>query len=206
MRILVACEESQQVCKAFRDKGHEAYSCDIQDQSGAYPDWHIKGDALKEAYSGKYDMMIAFPPCTYLSNAGARHLYPKGILNQERYEKGLKAKEFFLALYNAPIKHICIENPTPSRVYQLPELTQVIQPYFFGEPYSKRTLLWVRRLPALKPTKMLYKFEPYINTKTQRKTKAKSNKKLRSKTFEGVALAMADQWSNPVCYEQLSLF
>ena len=144
MKILVACEESQRVTIAFRKRGHEAFSCDIQDQSGGFPDWHIKGDAIQEAYSGKYDMIIAFPPCTYLSNAGARHLYPKGILNQERYQKGLKGKEFFLALLNAPAKHIAIENPTPSKVYNLPTPTQAIQPYEHGEPYSKRTLLWLK--------------------------------------------------------------
>ena len=95
MRVLVACEESQRVCVAFRNMGHEAYSCDIQDQSGGYPDWHIKGDALKEAYSGKYDMMIAFPPCTYLSRAGARFLYPQGQLNHKRYNKALEANGVF---------------------------------------------------------------------------------------------------------------
>lgn len=206
MKVLVACEESQRVCIAFRSLGHEAYSCDIQEPSGGHPEWHIQGDAIQLAYSGNWDMLIAFPPCTYLSNAGARHLFPKGKLNQQRYEKGLKAKEFFLAMYNSPIKHICIENPTPSTIYQLPQPTQVIQPYYFGEPYSKRTLLWLKNLQALKPTKMLDTFEPYINTKKQRKTKAKGNKKLRSKTFQGVASAMAEQWNHPQYTEQLRLF
>lgn len=106
MKILVACEESQEVCKAFRAKGHEAYSCDIQECSGGHPEWHIKGDAL-ELLKIRWDMIIAFPPCTYLSNAGACRLYPKkGELNQERYEKGLKAKDFFLKFLNADCKKL----------------------------------------------------------------------------------------------------
>ena len=96
MKILIACEESQAVCKAFRVKGHEAYSCDILPCSGGHPEWHIQGDVLEQLDKG-WDMMIAFPPCTFLSNAGACRLYPKkGELNQERYQKGLKAKEFFM--------------------------------------------------------------------------------------------------------------
>ena len=208
MKILVACEESQRVCLSFRLKGHEAYSCDIQECSGGHPEYHIIGDALKEAYSGKYDMLISFPPCTYLSNAGARFLYPKGQLNQERYQKGLKAKQFFLALYNAPVKHICIENPTPSRVYHLPEPTQVIQPYYFGHPYSKRTQIWLKNLPALKPTEIVYDYTPYVKSSKHRGSYQPPvyGAKSWSKTFHGIAEAMADQWSNPVYMEQLSLF
>ena len=102
MKVLVACEESQRVCLSFRLKGHEAYSCDIQECSGGHPEYHIIGNALDEAYSGKYDMLIAFPPCTYLSNAGARHLYANGQLNQERYEK---AEVVFTSLKNV-ITHV----------------------------------------------------------------------------------------------------
>jgi hypothetical protein len=208
MKILVACEESQRVCIAFRNAGHEAWSCDIQDESGGYPQWHIKGDALKEAYSGKYDMMVGFPPCTYLSNAGARHLYPGGVLNESRYKKGLEAKKFFLALWNAPIKHIALENPTPSKIYSLPEYTQVIHPYFFGHPYSKRTLLWLKRLSPLRHTRVLSDYQPYIVTKSVNTQKEYFgvDQKQRSKTFEGIAQAMADQWSVPKYVEQLSLF
>lgn len=109
MKVLIACEESQEVCKAFRAKGHEAYSCDIQEPSGGHPEWHILGDALKAIEGGqvvtmdgvthdvgKWDLLIAHPPCTYLSNAGARFLYPKGVLNEQRLRKGLMAKDFFL--------------------------------------------------------------------------------------------------------------
>ena len=168
MKVLIACEESQAVCIAFRKASHEAYSCDIQDESGGYPEWHIKGDAIKEAYSGKYDMMIAFPPCTYLSNAGARHLYPKGKLNEDRYKKGLEGKAFFMALWNAPIKHICLENPTPSKIYGLPEPSQIVQPYMFGHPYTKRTLLWLKNLPPLKATKIIKQYTPFVQSSKHR--------------------------------------
>ena len=97
MRVLVACEESQEVCKAFRALGHEAYSCDIEPCSGGHPEWHLQCDAL-ELLKMRWDMVLAFPPCTYLSNAGAKHLFRGGVLNQERYQKGLEAKEFFLAI------------------------------------------------------------------------------------------------------------
>ncbi len=117
MKVLVACEESQEVCKAFRLRGFEAYSCDLQDQSGGYPEWHIQGDALEEAYSGKYNLMIAHPPCTYLSKAGARWMYPTaGNISDDRYQKAMWAKDFFMKLKEAPITHIALENPTPLKV------------------------------------------------------------------------------------------
>lgn len=142
MKVLVACEESQEVCKAFRAKGHEAYSCDIQEPSGGHLEWHILGDALAvltggtittmdgtRHYIGKWDLLIAHPPCTYLSNAGACRLYPrKGQLNLERYAKGLEAKEFFMEFYNADCDRIAIENPLPSKIFELPPPSQVIQP------------------------------------------------------------------------------
>lgn len=142
MKILIACEESQAICKEFRELWHEAYSCDILECSWGHPEWHIQWDALKEAYSWKYDMMIAHPPCTYLSNAWARFLYPKKVLNQERFKKWLEAKEFFLALYNAPIKYIAVENPIPSKIYWLPEYSQTIQPFEHWHWFSKKTCLW----------------------------------------------------------------
>lgn len=151
MKVLVACEESQRVCIAFREKGHEAYSCDIIDCSGGHPEWHIKQDVLSilnphqisnsfygivfrtedgEAHriEGKWDLIIAHPPCTYLSNAGARFLYPKGELNKDRLRKGLAAKEFFMAFYNANCNKICIENPIPSKIYELPQYSQTVHP------------------------------------------------------------------------------
>lgn len=201
MVVLVACEESQTITKEYRKLGYEAYSCDIQDCSGGHPEWHIKGDAIEEAYSGKYDLMIAHPPCIYLCNAAARWLFPKGVLNQERYEKGLKAKEFFMKLYNAPIERICVENPTPSKIFELPEYTQKVQPYQFGEPYSKGTLLWLKNLPKLKHTEVLTEYD-YWCSNGYRRAKGEpvwgvtSNSKQRSKTFQGIAKAIANQWGN----------
>ena len=202
MKILVACEESQTVTKELRKLGHEAFSCDIQDCSGGHPEWHIKGDAIKEAYSGKYDMMIAHPPCHKLSNAGARFLYPTaGNMDVNRFKQGLKAKEFFMKLMNAPIDKICIENPLPSKAYELPKHTQVIQPYEYGNPYSKRTLLWLKNLPNLEPTEILKDYKPLMPSNTggakrgQKATPVSISKKDSSKTFEGIAKAMANQWT-----------
>jgi len=159
MKVLVACEESQEVCKAFRALGHEAYSCDILPCSGGHPEWHIQGDAIIEAYSGKYDMMIAHPPCTYLSNAGACHLYPKGVLNEERLTKGIDAVYFFRRLLDAPIPRICVENPVQSKVFGIEKYTQIIQPYQFGHPMAKKTCLWLKGLPPLIPTNVLSTWE-----------------------------------------------
>lgn len=207
MKILVACEESQTVCKSLRDKGHDAFSCDIQECSGGHPEWHIQDDAIKVAYdlSYKWDMMIAHPPCTYLSHAGARWLYPKGILNESRYKQGLEAKEFFLKLLNAPIERIAVENPLPSKIYELPEHSQVIQPYEYGDEAQKKTLLWLKGLPKLQPTNIVGKGE--MITYKSGKTKAKwfmdaatgktkeERARLRSITFDGIADAMATQWT-----------
>lgn len=141
MRVLVACEESQRVCIAFRERGHEAYSCDILPPSGGHPEWHIQGDVLP-LLKEKWDLIIAHPPCTYLSNAGAARLYKvidgKSYIERERFEKGLDAKEFFMEFYNADCDKIAIENPIPSAVYRLPKYTQTIQPYEFGHPYTKK--------------------------------------------------------------------
>lgn len=219
MKVLVACEESQRVCSAFRALGHEAYSCDIIDCSGGRYEWHIKQDVLpllngnckfttadgtEHTVSGKWDLIIAHPPCTYLSNAGACRLYPKkGQLDQERYKKGLQAKAVFMKLYNADCEHICVENPIPSKVFEMPPYTQTIQPYEYGHPYSKKTCLWIKGLPKLQPTKILSEYKPYVSCGT---SKNKGNKdkagfsraggaaKIRSKTFEGIAAAMAQQW------------
>lgn len=199
--ILIACEESQTVCTAFRKRGLEAYSCDLVDCSGDMPEYHIKGDALEEAYSGKYSMMIAHPPCTYLSAAGARWMYPTaGQVDETRLKKAMKAKEFFTLLLNAPIPHIAVENPTPLKIVGLPVATQVIQPYQFGDPYSKRTLLWLKNLPKLVPTNVLSEYVPYLPSNTGGKKRGQKTSDLgvsgraRSKTFEGIADAMAEQW------------
>lgn len=203
MRVLVACEESQTVCKAFRELGHEAYSCDIQECSGGHPEWHIKGDVLP-LLNNKWDLIIAHPPCTYLSNAGARWLYAGGKLNEDRYKKGLDGKEFFLKFLNANCDHVAIENPIPSSVYDLPQYTQVIQPYEYGEPWSKKTCLWLKGLPILCPTEIVSDYKPFCSSGSYSKShdpkyKGASRKggsaKSRSKTFPGIAKAMAEQWS-----------
>lgn len=211
MKVLVACEESQRVCAAFREKGHEAYSCDIIDCSGGHPEWHIKQDVLSllnghcvfrtedgEAHKieGKWDLIIAHPPCTYLSNAGARFLYPKGELNKDRLRKGLTAKEFFMAFYNANCNKICIENPIPSKIYELPQYSQTVQPYEYGHPFSKKTCLWLKGLETLKPTNIIPK-EKRQSTRIAGNWFNKGGKERqrnRAKTFKGIAKAMAEQW------------
>lgn len=195
MKVLVACEESQRVCIEFRRLGHEAYSCDIESCSGGHPEWHLQQD-VTELLKIKWDLIIAHPPCTYLSNAGARHLWKGHKLNQERYEKGLSAKEFFMKLWNVDCPRIAIENPIPSRVYGLPKYTQIIQPYEYGHPYSKKTCLWLKGLPKLKPTDV-------VPESKRQSTKVAGNwfnkggkdrQKNRAKTFQGIAKAMAEQW------------
>ena len=201
MRVLVACEESQRVCIEFRKRGHEAYSCDIEPCSGGHPQWHLQVDAL-ELLKMDWDMILAFPPCTYLTNAGARHLWKNHELNKERYQKGLEAKEFFLKFWNADCEKIVIENPTPSRIFELPEKTQVIQPYQFGHPYTKRTQLWIKGLPLLKPTDIVKPERTWCPSGSysgqhddkHRGVFTKNRAKNRSKTFTGIAKAMADQW------------
>ncbi len=235
LKVLVACEESQRVCTAFREKGHEAYSADIQEPSGGHPEWHILGDCLKILHGGefqtmdgvmhdieKWDLLIAHPPCTYLSNAGACRLYKvingKTYIERERFEKGLDAKDFFFEFYNADCQHIAIENPIPSAVFRMPPYTQSIQPYEHGEPYSKKTCLWLKGLPKLSPSKLLSAYKPYVSCGTSinkgNKDKAGVSRaggaaKVRSKTFKGIAQAMAEQWSDYLsgnCERQLSFF
>lgn len=217
MNILVACEESQRVCIAFRERGHNAFSCDIVACSGGHPDWHIMQDVIPilngncgfntsdgdyHSISGRWDMIIAFPPCTYLSNAGARHLWKNHKLNVDRYKLGIEAKEFFMKIYNADCERIAIENPTPSRIYELPEKSQVIQPYMFGHPFTKRTQLWIKGLPLLKETNVVGPDRTWCPSGSysgkhgdkHRGMFTKDRAKNRSKTFPGVANAMAEQW------------
>lgn len=207
MNVLIACEESQVVCTAFRERGHNAFSCDIMLPSGNHPEWHILGDVLPVLGGGlietldgkqhnipKWDLIIAHPPCTYLSNAGARFLYPQGVLNMERYEKGVEAKEFFMKFLNCNCEKVCVENPLPSKIFGLPDYSQIIQPYEFGHPYKKKTLLWLKNLPPLKPTCIV---ECPQSTKVAGNwfnTGGKDRQKNRAKTFSGIAKAMAEQW------------
>lgn len=211
MKILVACEESQTVCIELRKLGHEAYSADIQEPSGGHPEWHILGDVLPivngrcsirtmdgavHEISGAWDMLIAFPPCTYLSNAGNACLYPNGVLNEERYKKGLEAKAFFLSFFNADCPRIAVENPISNRIYEMPPFSQEVHPWMFGHEYEKTTRLWLRGLPILMATEIV----PWVSTwcpcrTTGNKGAAGSNAKNRSKTFPGLARAMAEQWA-----------
>lgn len=202
MRVLVACEESQAVTKELRRLGHEAYSCDIIPCSGGHPEWHLQQDVLP-LLNEHWDMIIAFPPCTYLSNAGACRLYPKkGQLDIERYQKGLEAKEFFMKILNADCPRIAVENPVSSKVFEMPPHTQEIQPYMFGHPYTKKTRLWLRGLPLLMATDVVEPISPYCPAGTGRKDRSKygaakrgEDAKNRAKTFPGIAKAMAEQWA-----------
>lgn len=216
MRVLIACEESQRVCVAFREKGHEAYSCDIIEPSGGHPEWHILGDALKAIRGGviqtmdgkchnvgKWDMIIGHPPCTYLTNAGAVRMRINGEINTERYEKAMEAKKFFLSLLNADCEKIAIENPVPMKIVGLPQYDQIIQPFQFGHPYTKRTCLWLKGLPKLIPTEIITQgITPWVNGGCKdahgnyRRFQGRKERdpKNRSKTFHGIAKAMAEQW------------
>lgn len=201
MRILIACEESQAVCTEMRRLGHEAYSCDIQECSGGHPEWHLQVDAL-ELLKLRWDMIIAHPPCTYMTNAGAVRMRVGGQIVEERYAKAMEAKAFFMAFYNADCPRIAIENPKPMKLIGLPDYDQAIQPYWFGHPYSKRTCLWLKGLPPLMPTEVLAEHEPYVDggVHGMKGERRKYNglirdQKKRSKTFPGIARAMAEQWA-----------
>jgi hypothetical protein len=204
MKVLIACEYSGTVREEFKKLGHEAWSCDILDTE--IPGNHFKGDVL-EHLNKDWDLIIAHPPCTYLSNAGACRLYPeKGKLDIERYEKGLVAKDFFMKFYNHSCTKIAIENPVQSKIFELPKHDQEIQPYEFGHPYTKKTRLWLKGLPKLKPTNIIDKSEvkTFIESGTSRYKNTNKNKnryvargsKDRSKFWSGIAQAMAQQWSD----------
>lgn len=214
-RVLVACEESQAVTIRLRKLGIEAFSCDIQEESGGYPEWHYQKDIFEVMGLG-WDMMIAFPPCTHLTVSGARHFEQKRL--DGRQQQGI---DFFMAMINAPIKHIAVENPIGIMSNEFRKPDQIIQPYYFGDPFQKTTCLWLKNLPLL-----VYQLEPdlfsqevtatkdkgefitwidkntgkekkqarwYYDALQNAKTKEERSK-LRSKTFPGIADAMANQW------------
>ena len=199
MKILIACEFSGIVRDAFANKGNYVISCDLL--STEKPGPHYKGDVLEILNDG-WDMIIGHPPCTYLCVPGAHYLHK----NPDRWNKMLKSREFFMNLFDSKINRICIENPLPHRYAKLPKYSQIIQPWQFGHELSKRTCLWLKNLPILKPTKIMKNHgERYLRTNKQindgrgkwsnSKWYATSNAKERSKTFQGIANAMADQWS-----------
>lgn len=196
MKILVACEESQAVCIELRALWHEAYSCDILPCSGWHPERHIQGDVL-EQLDKWWDMMIAFPPCTHLASSGARHFAKK--IADGRQQQGI---DFFMAIANAPIPKIAIENPVGvmSSKYRKPD--QIIQPRQFGDEAQKSTCLWLKWLPLLTPTNIVGKWEFYTAPSGKRLPKRYNDtsvkwdrQKSRSKTFPWIAKAMAQQWT-----------
>lgn len=219
MKVLVACEESQTVCKAFRAKGHEAYSCDIQRCSGGHPEWHICNDVL-DIINGNtefftcdgtlhiinaWDMIIAHPPCTYLTNTGNRwfNVQRYGDKAIQRVKSREEAAQFFMAFVNAPCEHIAIENPVGYMSTHYRKADQIIQPYMFGHEAEKRTCLWLKNLPALKATNVVKPPERvrFASGKSMPQWYAdawhmssEERSKFRSKTFQGIAKAMADQW------------
>ena len=245
MKVLVACEESQVVCKAFREKGHEAYSCDILECSGGHPEWHIQGDVLKilnpsrypflitgtptgipqedcivkerkeitfrtmdgetHIIEGKWDLIIAHPPCTYLCMSGQKHCNIEiyGEKAKARIKERDKAIEFFMQFVNADCDKIAVENPVGIMTRYYKKADQYIQPLQFGHPTSKKTGLWLKGLPKLVPTKIVEQ-EFHISSTGRKWDKwfwesslihpLSERSKFRSKTFEGIAKAMAEQW------------
>lgn len=199
--ILVACEESQTICKAFRENGFIAYSNDLQKCSGGHPEWHIYEDALKVVAGNnafklengeltqtieKWDLVIGHPPCTYLAKSSAV-AKSKGYQTEQQMRD---AETFFWKMYNANAKHVCIENPVPlKKAIRIP-YTQIIQPYDFGHNWSKMTCLWLRDLPPLLPT-----HAKYLHPKSWHYGGSSSSKR-RSKSFSGIANAMVQQWGN----------
>ena len=204
MKILVACEESQAVTKELRKLGHQAFSCDILSCSGGHPEWHIQGDVLEQLDKG-WDMLIAFPPCTHLAVSGARHFAKK--IADGRQQQGI---DFFMKMVNAPIPKKAIENPIGIMSTKYRKPNQIIQPWEYGDKAQKSTCLWLEGLPNLIPTNIVEKgeFVEFVSKKGVKKRqpkwyfdalkKAKTPQErstLRSKTFPGIAKAMATQWT-----------
>lgn len=231
MKILVACEESQAVTKELRRLGHEAYSCDIIECSGGHPEWHIMTDVLPlldgkcdfmsmdgtaHKIEGKWDMIIAFPPCTYLTVAGNRYFNVEryGEKAIERIKKSEEAAEFFMSFVNADCEKISVENPVGRMNSRYRKPDQIIHPYYFGHPVSKKTCLWLKGLPLLKPTNEVepeilhskgksggYSGPSWHATDENGKIIAWNDPrtaKIRSKTFPGIAKAMAEQWAGGI--------
>lgn len=219
MKVLIACEESQEVCKAFREKGHEAYSCDIEPCSGGHKEWHIQQDVIplldgniefkttdgkQHRVDGKWDLIIAHPPCTYLTITGNRWFNEEkyGAKARERKQNRRAAIEFFMKFVEADCDKIAIENPIGFISTAYRKADQIIQPYEYGEPAKKATCLWLKGLPNLKPTNIVKpEIVRYKNGKADNpwhyytiSLSPKERAKARSKTFTGIARAMAEQW------------
>lgn len=215
--VLIACEESQVECVAFRNRGYIAYSCDLQKCSGGHPEWHILGDVLpllpgecsfstedgrRHRLPGRWDLIVAHPPCTYLTRASAVRMYIKpGVIDLERFRQSQLAREFFMACLNADAKFVAVENPVPMKIVNLPKPSCYVQPFWYGHPYSKKTLFWLRGLPPLMPSRVIADYIPYVQGKKGDSERAKrfgvataSTSKQRSKSFPGIAQAMVEQW------------
>lgn len=217
----MACEESQAVCIEMRRLGHQAFSCDLMECSGGRPEWHIMGDCLpllnggcsfrtmdgvSHEQQGEWDMIIAFPPCTFLTSAGSMNLVRidangERWIKESRFLKMKAAVEFFNYCLNAKAPRICVENPAPMKICGLPRYDQIVEPYMFGHPYKKRTCLWLKGLPRLKESARVEPRYLWVNSgggKTDRsilKFDRPRNSRERSKTFPGIARAMAEQWA-----------
>ena len=210
MKILVACEESQAVTIELRRLGHEAYSCDIQECSGWHPEWHIKGDVLpllngdcefntmdgeRHAISGRWDMIIAFPPCTDLAVSGARHFAKKRADGRQQ-----ASIDFFMKFANAHCDRIAIENPVGIMSTHFRKPDQIINPWQFGHPETKKTCLWIKNLQPLEETENVYAYMMTLPEKARSRIHwmGSGHAKERSKTYPGIARAMAEQWAGPV--------
>ena len=210
MKILVACEESKAVTIEMRRLGHEAYSCDIQECSGWHPEWHIKGDVLpllngdcefntmdgeRHAISGRWDMIIAFPPCTDLAVSGARHFAKKRADGRQQ-----ASIDFFMKFANAHCDRIAIENPVGIMSTHFRKPDQIINPWQFGHPETKKTCLWIKNLQPLEETENVYAYMMTLPEKARSRIHwmGSGHAKERSKTYPGIARAMAEQWAGPV--------
>lgn len=208
LNVLIACEESQAECIAFRQLGHNAYSCDIQScRKSGYPQWHIKGDvtpflrgfthfttqdSVKHKVPG-WDLIIAHPPCTYLCKMSAVHMVKNGIVQMDRLAKMKEARNFFFECLNAHAPYVAVENPLPLKRAALPPCSMYIQPYWFGVKYSKKTLYWLKNLPPIMPEKIYANPKQYVRSRRG---------KYRSQTFPEVAKALAQQWSEYILDER----
>lgn len=213
MLVLVGCEESQAVCKAFRELGHEAYSCDIQKCSGGHPEWHICGDVFEAINSRSWDLLIAHPPCTYLSRAGQCHKSKGEDIRKFREDQAALAIEFMDRLWNCGIPKIALENPVGLANTRWKKPSQILHPYYFGDGEMKETCLWLRGLPRLnglhridkirdkpKPSRSRIGSDGKMKNEyfCGRMDKKSHAAKLKSKTFPGIARAMAEQWGGRI--------
>lgn len=204
INVLIACEESQAECVAFREAGYNAYSCDLQlCRYGGHIEWHIPGDCTpylegkvtfrtqdgKNHRLKKWHLIIAHPPCTYLCKVGSVHMYENGEIVQDRFRAMMDARAFFLHCLNAKADFVAVENPLPMAMAKLPKPSCFIQPYWFGAPYSKKTLYWLKNLPPIMAEGDMAKYKEFVRS---------SRGKYRSRTFPEVARALATQWGDYV--------